>query len=375
MKPDSQVRFTIIGLGNLLQVIWHCFTQSLGGPDLDQRVVATTMDQPDLENKRRFFKVPVQLGRNLEALQANRPDIILFAPPPTVAPGEIETTLKPYFDRLREQNFSLPEIYAFPPMPPGRHYRRVLGPDVLVCNIIPNNVSQVAGQPIKDEGYYVVSFSGDWPSESKDRLKRIFSSQGAFVEVPPDKLVPMLGGTCTFFSLWQAVPVISEILKAHGHELDHNTVGEFMRARCQKLSGYAPEQSAPASPDRVQGPAASLLATIIGAWRDGVERYYHEIDFPQQASSDIITRGFDVILHTTQCEPRKVLDDLSIGAATKGGVLEKAIATFHTLLKPVLEKGIGFLPQEPREGWRELLADKVLETAHIVGRHGLKLAG
>ena len=281
MKPDSQVRFTIIGLGNLLQVIWHCFTQSLGGPDLDQRVVATTMDQPDLENKRRFFKVPVQLGRNLEALQANRPDLILFAPPPTAAPGEIETTLKPYFDRLREQK----------PLPAGdlrlsAHAARaattagVLGSDVLVCNIIPNNVSQVAGQPIKDEGYYVVGFSGDWPLESKDRLKRIFSSQGAFVEVPPDKLVPMLGGTCTFFSLWQAVPVISEILKTHGHELDHNTVGEFMRARCQKLSGYAPEQSAPASPDRIQGPAASLLATIIGAWRDGVERYYHEIDFP-----------------------------------------------------------------------------------------------
>ena len=97
--------------------------------------------------------------------------------------------------------------------------------------------------------------------------------------------------------------------------------------------------------------------------------------FPQQATSDIITRGFDVILHTTQREPRKVLDDLSIGAATKGGVLEKAIATFHTLLKPVLEEGIGFLPQEPRAGWRELLTAKVLETAHIVGRHGLKLAG
>ena len=274
MKPDSQVHFTIIGLGNLLQVIWPCLTQSLGGPDLDRRVVATTLDRPDLENKRRFFKIPVQLGRNLEALQANRPDIVLFAPPPTAAPGEIETTLKPYFDQLRERNLPLPEIYAFPPMPPGRHYRRVLGSDVLVCNIIPNNVSQVAGQPLQDEGYYVAGFSGDWPAESKNRLKRIFSSQGAFVEVPPEKLVPMLGGTCAFFCLWQAVPVISEILQAHGYGLDHNTVGEFMRAQCQRLSGYAPAHSVPTDPDLVHGPAASFLATAARAWREGVARYY-----------------------------------------------------------------------------------------------------
>ena len=88
-------------------------------------------------------------------------------------------------------------------MPPGQYYRDALGQDVLVCNIIPNNVSKVAGQPVKDEGYYVVSFASQWPAESKQRLKRIFASQGAFVEAPVDKLVPMLGGTCVFFSLWQ----------------------------------------------------------------------------------------------------------------------------------------------------------------------------
>ena len=252
MKPDSEARFTIIGLGNLIRIIWHCLDQSLGGTDLDRRAVATTLDQTDLEHKRRFFKIPIQLGDNLKALQANRPDIIFFAPPPTAAPLEIEITLRSYFDWARENNLALPEIYAFPPMPLGSRYRRILGSDVLVCNIIPNNISQVAGKPVRDEGYYVVSFAGDWPPESKERLKRIFSSQGAFVESPPEKLVPMLGGTCAFFSLWQVVPVLAEILQAHGHELHHNAVGEFLRALCRKLSGYAPAHSAPADPDVIR---------------------------------------------------------------------------------------------------------------------------
>jgi hypothetical protein len=54
-----------------------------------------------------------------------------------------------------------------------------------------------------------------------------------------------------------------------------------------------------------------------------------------------------------------VLDDHAIGAATKGGVLEKAINTFHQLTKPVLEAGSqpnlasGVDPRAGRMNWRQ----------------------
>jgi hypothetical protein len=375
MKEDSHVRFTIIGLGNLMEVIWHCLTGCFGGENLADRAIATTADAANLEAKRAFFKIPVQLEKNLAALQANRPDIIFFAPPPTIAPGEIDTTLREYFARVRQEQLPIPEIYAFPPMPPGRQYREILGEDVLVANIIPNNVHRIGGQPIVDEGYYACSFSGDWPDASKKRLQRVFASQGAMVEVPPDKLVPMLGGTCTFFGLWHFVPVLAEILGRHGATLTHNQVGGHLRALCQQLGGFVPAHSEPAVLLDSTEPSRHLLAAVSKAWWDGVARYYDDIDFPPEATEKILTRGFDVILHTVQSEPREVLDHHAFGAATKGGVLEKAIKTFDSLIKPLLVEAVAAGEKLNQAEFTAALTEKVTETAHIVGRHGMKLAG
>lgn len=376
MKEDSQVRFSIIGLGNLMEVIWHCLAGCFGGPDLAQRAVATTADAADLERKRAFFGIPVQLAHNLEALQANRPDVIFFAPPPSVAPAEIDTTLRAYFDLLRRNGSPVPEIYAFPPMPPGDHYRRILGEDVLVANIIPNNVHRIAGRPVVDEGYYACSFSGHWPDASRRRLQRVFASQGAMVEVPPDQLVPMLGGTCTIFGLWHFVPVLTDLLHASGLGLDHNRVGGHLRALCQRRGGFVPADSEPALPIAGAPPwLDALLAAVARAWWDGVSRYYADIAFPPEAAGRILTRGFDVILHTVQSEPRDVLDHHAFGAATKGGVLEKAIHTFHELIRPLFASGVTAREALDPSEFAAALTARVAETAHVVGRHGMKLAG
>lgn len=375
MKEDSHVRFAVIGLGNLMEVIWHCISGCFGGEDLAQRAIATTADAANLARKRAFFAIPVQLEQNLAALEANRPDIIFFAPPPTIAPGEIDTTLRAYFTLLRRQQSALPEIYAFPPMPPGNHYRKILGEDVLVANIIPNNVHRIGGRPVVDEGYYACTFSGDWPDASRQRLQRVFASQGAMVEVPPDKLVPMLGGTCTIFGLWHFVPTLTELFQASGIHLDHNRVGGHLRALCQQLGGFVPATSEPAILIADVDPwLEGLLASVAKAWWDGVSRYFADIEFPPEATRMILTRGFDVILHTVQSEPREVLDHHAIGAATKGGVLEKAIHTFHRLIQPLLAMGVTAGDALDQAEFASALTAKVTETAHVVGQHGMKLA-
>jgi hypothetical protein len=194
------------------------------------------------------------------------------------------------------------------------------------------------------------------------------------VEVPAEKLVPMLGGTCTFFSLWQVVPVFAEILQKNGQQINHNQLGEHMRTLCQQFSGFAPPISAPASLLDLSGDLAKLLQTVTRAWWDGVAQYYADIEFPAESTRIILARGFDVILHTTQCESRDILDTHAIGAATKGGVLEKAIATFHSLTKPVLEKGAADTAAVDLLELQAELTARVRETAHIVGRHGQRLA-
>jgi hypothetical protein len=375
MKPDSELRLSIIGLGNLLEIIWPCFKNAIDSPDLAQRVLATTLDEPELRNKKRRFGIKVQLGNNLKALQENHPDIIAFAPPPEAAPKEIDSALADYFFELRQKGASLPEIYAFPPMPPGSYYQKVLGADVLVVNLIPNNVTKIAGRPVQDEGYYVAAFHGKWPKASQKRLQRIFASQGSMVQSPPELLVPMLGGTCGFFCLWEVVPQLAAMLNEKGYALDHNQVGGFLRGQCRELNDFKLESMRKYARFGMDKDLALLLENVARAWLGGVGAYFKEIAFPFESARTILSQGFDLILHTTQCEPLEVLHNHAVGAATKGGVLEKAVAVFHEMVKPVLQKGVQTLPEVPDQAWQGELLAEVLKLCRTVGAHGKRLAG
>ena len=86
-------------------------------------------------------------------------------------------------------------------------YRDALGDDLLVANIIPNNVTTVAGRPVQDEGHYVCTFATPWPADRLAVLQTLFQGQGAYVHLAPDQLIPMLGGAATISSLWKLVPL------------------------------------------------------------------------------------------------------------------------------------------------------------------------
>ena len=101
MKKDTELRITIIGLGNLMEAIFPCIVRAIGRENLSRRVNATTTDRPDLKRKQEALGISVILDDNLAALKKNKADIIFFAPPPRVAPGLILSDLKDYFTYLR----------------------------------------------------------------------------------------------------------------------------------------------------------------------------------------------------------------------------------------------------------------------------------
>ena len=365
------MRVTIIGLGNLMEVIWPVLGRVVGGADVASRVVGVTADEPDISRKREVFGFDVVLEDNLGVLRRNRPDIIFFAPPPTVAPALIDTVLRPYYDERRADDDPLPDLYAFPPLPLGSAYLDALGRDALVVNIIPNNVTSVSGRPVADEGTYVCTFPSPWPPDRVARLQRLFDGQGAYVQLEPQQLVPMLGGACTISSLWHAVPAVADLLADAGSPVDHNDVGEYMRGQVRQITGFAPAGSTPVRADLAL-PRAVFLAALIRSWYAGVSDYFADVEMPLDTASTLLERGFDLILHTTQAEPRDVLVDHAVGAATKGGVLERAIRSVNDDLLPDIGAG---LAGEPDGAWAEHIASQVRSTAHAVCDHGMTLAG
>ncbi len=346
----------MIGVGHLLEVIWPIVDRNIGGPDAAERFVGVTADAADVARKRDVFGFEIVLDDNLGALRRNRPDLVLFAPPPTVAPELIRSVLAPYVAERRADGGPLPVVYAFPPVPAGSAYLEAIGTDVLVANIIPNNVTTIGGVPVDDEGFYVCTFPAPWPAEHRDLLRSVFDGQGAQVELEPHQLIPMLGGAATVSALWYAIPAIADLSGA-----DHNQVGRFLRAHLDPSVGPA------AAP-----PGAGALAGLIEGWRDGVARYQGETDIDPAAADVLRTRGLDLTLHTAAVEPRGVLHGHAVGAATKGGVLELAITRTGEHLLPAVETALG---RQADPAWPGRVAGLVAETCRAVRDHGRTLAG
>lgn len=350
----------MIGVGHLLEVIWPILERNIGGPDAGSRFIGVTADAADIDRKAQVFGVEMVLDDNLDALDRNHPDLILFAPPPTVAPDLIESVLVPYFEQRRTEGGPLPVLYAFPPVPAGSAYLDALGSDVLVANIIPNNVTTIGDEPVDDEGFYVCTFPGPWPDEEVATLRTVFDGQGAFVHLEPDELIPMLGGAATVSALWFAVPAVADLVDA-----DHNQVGRYLRAQLD------PEATTTDEP-----PEAEILGQIIDGWRRGVERYYAETSIVDEATATLAGRGLDLTLHTIAVEPREVLTGHAVGAATKGGVLEKAIDESRRRLLPAIEARLAERAgsSAPDPAWTEVFAEAVTETCRTVRDHGMTLA-
>lgn len=81
MKPLSQAKVTIIGLGFLMEYIFPCFRQAKGERTAAE-LNAVTADAGDLNGKRQRLGIPVVLDDNAGALRTLEPDCIFFAPPP-----------------------------------------------------------------------------------------------------------------------------------------------------------------------------------------------------------------------------------------------------------------------------------------------------
>jgi pyrroline-5-carboxylate reductase len=375
MKNDTDLRITIIGLGNLMEAIFPCIVGTIGRKNLGPQVNATTTDQPDLRRKQEILGISVILNDNLAALKKMEPDIIFFAPPPHVAPGIIQNELNNYLTYIRQKSAVLPEIYAFPPTPPGAFYEEILGKDILVVNILPHPVRIIGGKPLKDEGFYSRTFNRSWPQESKARLKRIFETMGEGIELKPDEIVPMMGAWIMLEVLSEAVTTIADTIEEKGKPIDHRILSKYMRAKAQQMLGSAVERSNISGTERIEAPLQLFLDDVTLAWYEGIRNYFGEVKFPRELSKRILNLLMDFQLHILEAEDRHVVDKNTVMAATKGGVLEKGIFCFHQTIEVTLKNAIEHMPEKSTEQWREGLRGKVTEAAHAVRKHGMTLSG
>lgn len=340
MRSFSDAKAVIIGMGFLMEYIFPCWKKAMGEKTAEN-LLAVTADAGDLEGKKKRMGIPVLLNDNAAALEKHHPDMIFFAPPPSVAPKIAEETLKPYYEKRRAEGEELPVLVAFPPSPAGKYYLELLGSDVQVVNIIPNMISKVGEEPVPDEACHLITYpdAGPWPEEDKAELNRFFSPMGRCLEVPPRLILQVLSTEIAAHPLTELADITARCLSARGISCTYEETASTMRAWHQEEHGYRAPGTNNCAKDAVADSAAnSLLRRVTIAWYDGLHDYITGQGFTDEGAAAFLNPLFDLYFHEAQLESRETIVAKAKKDATKGGMLELCMESYFAAAEPLLEE-------------------------------------
>lgn len=339
MKPLSEAKVTIIGLGFLMEYIFPCFRRAKGEKAAEQ-LNAVTADAGDLEGKRQRLGIPVFLNDNAGALRALEPDCIFFAPPPSVAPGLVEDCLKPYFAQLRAEGKPVPGLVAFPPSPAGAFYQEQLGEDLKVVNIIPNMISRVGDEDVSSEACHLITYPArdNWTREEKADLGEFLAPMGRRLELTPELTLHVLSAEIATHPLTELADVAARMLSARGISCTYQETAGCMRAFHQRARGYtSPGTNCCAVESVKDRDAAELLRRVTESWYKGLHAYLTEQGFAPERASRLLDPLFDLYFHEAQLESRETIVAKARKDATPGGMLELCMERYRDVVEPRLE--------------------------------------
>ncbi len=367
MKSDKDSKIVIIGMGFLMEYIAPCYNAFLR-ENRDSNMIAVTADARDLERKRKAFGFEIRLGGNGEALRRLRPDIILFAPPPSVAPAIAERDLKPYFDELRAEGAALPDLYAFPPKPLGKWYLDLLGGDVHVVNILPNMNTKIGDLDISGEGYSRMTMPEEnpWPADREERVRRFLAPLGRIIRFAPEELAVAISSSSSTQILNDFVFAVADAL---GGTISHNRIAEAMRAS-HRVRYTPPVPSTPCREDAVPPRVYGVLSRALEVFARGIKTELRGHGLSEALADELENINIDLKLHAVQLETRKNLEWQTRKHATRGGILERACIEFFQHIEPLVKACFGKLDTElPGREWYDCLERETRNMIRTVIDH------
>lgn len=365
-------RLAILGMGYLMTYLKPCY-HHLFGDELSGNISAMTRTAASAAEKEKQMGFPVICGNYLPTLRSAKPDIILFSPPPSAAKEMTEAVLMPYFDELRANAQPLPDLYIFPPAPTGDYYLQMLGTDVCAVQILPNMSAYLNGRDIHTESYTILTFADKsvWSQESLARLTYFFEPLGYILEVPLNRTTQCLGSfICSHVTQELAMVV------ADGLHLRKEAVASCMRARLLERSGRRFPNALACSRNAVPEELQELTSLCIDSWVNGMLRFNKEAEIDDTLSKAIVYPQTDIFLQNAQELSEDEIKRQNTQHATKGGILEKGLATFfspgvaHAISRILHQQSGNILSLEERKNIVGLIENSAYLISKNVAAHG-----
>ena len=364
-------KITIIGFGNLMQSLFLGIREFVGQENLSTHINATTADQ-NIDTRKKLekkFGIKLYFQNNFLALQNLQPDLILFAPPPNIAPALIKSDLKEYVQHLRRQNLPLPDIIAFPPIPPGSYYQEILGEDIRICTMLPNDIREIGGVSLYHEGHHFCTFSSFWPIINYERIYQFSIRFGEMIDIPPKEVLPLLitrvvVTSLTYFTISlqnMEIPIISIDKKKSILSITKIWENHFqLICRNDSKEGQYKRSS-----------SKMILEEIFSSFYYGMFEYMKSQSLDTANYQTIVNKMIDLTFRLMKNSHEKELTKNIITAATKGGLLEHCMRFYDVKIFPRLTK-LRLVEDLNQIFYNELLVE-FTQLCNAILNHGKKL--
>ena len=385
MEYEKTPKIGIIGFGSLMESLLPCCDSLLKG-NREGNLCAVKGSSQGLAEKQSLYNFPITAGNPLEMLEQFSPDVILFAPPPSLAEKMTETILKPYYDHLKATGKAFPLLICFPPKPLPRYYRQMLGAGISQVSLMPCVVQKAGKFDIGNHGYSLASMDGKaMPGqEHLEQLLEFSRPIGTILNVSQDDLSAALSGMVTAHNVYELCFTLRDAFRLCGQEAELPQIASEMRYELRQFAPELPSANAPGIPPCRLEDFPSLYRRIvhlcIRAWYEGLCQFAVSQKLDLQEYSKFLRTTLDVLLMTVQEETPEHLSEMSAGCATKGGLLEKALEIYpdevkHPLTRWIMEEAAnaGKDSIEENRTWPIELVNRAAKVAQAVFERGNNL--
>lgn len=335
-------KFVVIGTGFIGQYMIKGMQNVVENNILKGIAFGIKGHNKNVENRSRELGFDVSVNNTLEVLERENPSIIILSSPPEVSSDIVKNSLLPYFEKCRNNNIKLPDLYSFIPSPSADWICDTLGGDVNVVKILPNIIDTVCGYNLSKIGINYISYAKHhWSEERKEVLLKCMKPYGATIEINDIDSLVLLTGKITSHVCYEVAFTIKKVCDKFALNLSINDIGMAMRKSQKDIFENLPFV-APSNNKKIPFALKSFFDPFIKSWFSGLHKFTLE---NKNSISDSDAFYIDMCSFALNVFPirYKTKDELvqdSKNAATKGGILERGIEYFYEKIEEPLSNGI-----------------------------------
>ena len=336
-------KITVIGTGFICEYMRNGMRAVCENLDLHTSVHGIKGTDRDVEKRAEQLGIPVSVGGTYGVLCRQKPTIIVLCCSPEAAQGIVDSDLKPYYEKIRNENGVLPDLYSFIPSPSAVSIYNDLGSDSNVVKILPNIMDKVCGYDMSPVGINYASYRADnWSEERKQILKKFLAPYGFTVQINDRDSLVLLTGKITSHVCYEVSYDIADVCAQNGFDVEINDIGNAMINAQHKILPQMPVLSEAGDDSKIPENLRDFFAPFMSAWFQGIRKFTTEnadrVSFDEARHTDMCSFALNVF--PIRHESRRQLRQDTKNAATKGGILERGIEYYLSDVSKTVKDGV-----------------------------------